>query len=273
MGGAARVLRMALTVGLVQSWAYPLGGVWWNGPAWSVSVEAVFYLLFPALALALARVPRRRLPLCAAACTLLVLGPPLLYMVLHPDGRGAAMFWMPRAPWQVLVRFNAFARLPEFCMGLCLGRLFLAERTRRQTPSGRASWPWTGALASCGALAATYLLLGLPWPYVLLHDGALDALFGLLIYGLATARGPLARILATPAVVLLGEASYATYLLHYPLWHIVMRAVPIPAQAAAKAVYMAAYLLLLGALSVLSLRLIEEPARRAIRHRWSGGRR
>jgi peptidoglycan/LPS O-acetylase OafA/YrhL len=42
--------------------------------------------------------------------------------------------------------------------------------------------------------------------------------FGVLIFGAAGAIGPFSHILSARSLVLLGDASYATYILHYPLW-------------------------------------------------------
>ena len=46
----------------------------------------------------------------------------------------------------------------------------------------------------------------------------LKTAFAALIFCLAPGRGALAAIFGHPALVKLGEASYALYLLHLPLW-------------------------------------------------------
>src|SRR2546429_3636220 len=43
-------------------------------------------------------------------------------------------------------------------------------------------------------------------------------LLALLVYALAWGRGRLAAFFALPAMVALGEASYALYILHEPIW-------------------------------------------------------
>jgi peptidoglycan/LPS O-acetylase OafA/YrhL len=108
-------------------------------------------------------------------------------------------------------------------------------------------------------------------PYLLLHNGLLDPLFALLIYNLASGEGPLAALLSLPAMVVLGEASYALYILHIPLWdwmtYVLSRLHMVPG-------FVALSLLHLGVavgLAILTLRLVEQPARRALRRAFVGG--
>jgi peptidoglycan/LPS O-acetylase OafA/YrhL len=68
---------------------------------------------------------------------------------------------------------------------------------------------------------------------------------------------------------LLGEASYGIYLLHWPLWMWLQHLGAMPAAPFALP-YFAAYLVLTVALSLLSLRLVEMPARRALRQAFTG---
>ncbi len=51
----------------------------------------------------------------------------------------------------------------------------------------------------------------------MMHDGLLMPLFGALILGLA-GTNPLSHFFSFKGFVLLGEASYCLYLLHFNLW-------------------------------------------------------
>jgi peptidoglycan/LPS O-acetylase OafA/YrhL len=71
-------------------------------------------------------------------------------------------------------------------------------------------------------------------------------------------------------MVRLGEASYALYILHRPLWDWLTRVYPAPApDASARLPFFLAYLGLLIILSLLALRFVEQPARRAIRQAFT----
>jgi peptidoglycan/LPS O-acetylase OafA/YrhL len=72
-------------------------------------------------------------------------------------------------------------------------------------------------------------------------------------------------------MIRLGEASYALYVLHWPLWDWVTRIFPAPApDASARLPFFLVYLGLLIALSLLAWRYLEHPARRAIRQAFRG---
>jgi peptidoglycan/LPS O-acetylase OafA/YrhL len=256
---------------LTQAWV-PASSDAWNGPGWSLSAEAFFYLLFPFAALCIARLGRYRLYMALAACWALSLATPLAcaHAVLTAGG-GWDMTWLK------FLKFNPLVRLPEFLMGVALGRLFVARMST--TPAGHTASIANPARLSVVALVASVCALsyvptmlgpGSVLPYLLLHNGLVDPLFALLIYSLASGEGPLAAILSWPAVVLLGEASYALYIVHIPLWdwmtYVLSRLHVAPG-------FVALSLLHLGVamgLSILILRVIEQPARRALRQALAG---
>ena len=104
-------------------------------------------------------------------------------------------------------------------------------------------------------------------PYLLLHDGLLTPIFAALVLGLALGDGALARGLGAPAIVTLGEASYALYILHVPAWMAAHNAAgrlwgPTVADGPA---FVALFLVALVAASVACFRFVEVPARRRIR--------
>src|SRR5207245_7116971 len=119
--------------------------------------------------------------------------------------------------------------------------------------------------------ATTGILVTVPWAFGPLYDVALTPLLAVLIYALACGAGRLAAFLALPAMVALGEASYALYILHVPLWEWVAHIGPAPvATDPMRFVFYVVYLGLLVAISLLSLRFLEQPARRAIRQAFTG---
>jgi peptidoglycan/LPS O-acetylase OafA/YrhL len=104
--------------------------------------------------------------------------------------------------------FNPLLRLPEFVIGICCGVLFLSK----PMPIKQRSM-WIGVLL---CLASIPLLVRLPW--LLVSNGLLAPLFGVVILGLSDSAGLAARLLSNRILVLLGQASFSLYLLHFPVF-------------------------------------------------------
>jgi peptidoglycan/LPS O-acetylase OafA/YrhL len=195
---------LVLTPLLLQSF-WPVTAEMWNSPSWSLSVEMVFYALFPLLLRLAAKVrPFLLLGLSYALLTITQ----LVRAYCRPQGLDGT-----GADWDFYKFFPAF-HLATFLFGLALGRVFLF-RPRL----GRAS----GTLLFLAALAIMTAILGLRTrlPVWASGDAVLALVFGAIICA-AASPGPLLAPLTSPKLVLLGEASYAMYILHYPLmfwWH------------------------------------------------------
>src|SRR5262245_31917974 len=128
---------------MVQAWnpANPgLAGAW-NYPAWSLSVEAFFYVTFPLFLLAMSAWSVRTLRLMTGALLFVSVALPTPTEVL---GVWNGVTYGLRIPLPVL-------RLPEFLVGIALGLLLLRSRPR----------PWHSYLFYLAA-AVTVLLLCLP---------------------------------------------------------------------------------------------------------------
>lgn len=247
----------AAGITLTQSWA-PSAVCVWNCPGWSLSVEAFFYLLFPFAAVSVARVPGRLLLPACVGLWLLSLAGAGLYMLISPDGLGGASA-QDKSYWLDVVRFNPLIRLPEFLVGMLLGRYYL--ETRREVRSRFLLL--VAGLVIIGVLAASSYV-----PYILLHNGLLAPCFALVIYSLAHGQGIIARILSSPVATILGESSYALYILHMPIWwwmRVLGKALGV--EWLASPWYFAAYLCVAVIASILVLRLVEEPTRMFIRDR------
>lgn len=209
-GQALGMAAAALT--LMQSW-WPAAARIWNGPGWSLSVEVAFYALFPWLAPWFARLPRRAIWPGVAFCWLGCVIPSSLYEALSPDGLGRWGDSLDNAFWLDVVRYNPLIRLPEFLMGLLLGRYFeMRLADGKGTPQGGGGGWW-----SCGALAVVVLVMTQSHriPHVVLHNGFMTPVFFVLLYGLILGGGPLHGLLSRPWIALCGDATYAMYILHY----------------------------------------------------------
>jgi peptidoglycan/LPS O-acetylase OafA/YrhL len=262
-GPARLVESVAAVLALVQGYVPSLALVW-NPPAWSLSDEALFYALFPAIALWL--VARRRTVAVGVglASYALSLAIPLAYIVLSPDGPTPAT---PdsRGFWLGVLRYGPMVRLPEFVMGIVLGRLFLDDDFRRAWDARSVAGSIVAVLA-IGAVLATSPSI----PYPLLHNALLAPVFALLIVSLAAGRGPLAALLGTSLFVTLGEASYSLYLIHVPLQIIWAKSVAVvmnPWLTSPAAQHTSTVMFLVTAVgaSVVTHRFIEIPLRDAVR--------
>jgi peptidoglycan/LPS O-acetylase OafA/YrhL len=202
----AAIAGMAAFV-LLQSWLYRIATAW-NTPAWSLSVEAFLYAVFPWLLPRLVAALRRWGPAVFAVLWALALAAPVLYCIVAPDGPGSVQV-SSSGTWLEVLRFLPAVHLPAFAIGVAAGWYHL-RRDRRAEPASR----WLGATA---ALTLAALCTGAWLPYPMLHSGLFAPLFAALIYCLAGSRGLAVRALSHRWLVALGDASYALYLLHFPL--------------------------------------------------------
>jgi len=180
-----------------------------NGINWSVSCEVFFYLFFPFLLRPLKRIPDHRLWHWFIAMTVVIaVVPGVVNLAIH-----APMWplWPPLSFTQTwLVYFFPPVRMPEFILGVLLARIVQTGHW----PNLRARWVW---------LFAVLVWLGtliLPAEYG--RSGIFAVPFGLFIPIIAS-RDIHGRPswLRRRAVVTLGDASYAMYLVHFPLLAVV----------------------------------------------------
>jgi peptidoglycan/LPS O-acetylase OafA/YrhL len=252
-------LGLILTPLLLQGW-HPLLTNFWNTPAWTMSTEAFFYLLFPWL------VTRRR-PRQARSILLLLLGLwlcglvlPALYIHFNPDGdlhsdRYSYGIWM-RA-----LKFMPLQHLPSFLFGMALALL-----NEKIPPESRKR-----LAAGIFAFVALYLILcvGDHIPYVLMHDGLLMPLFAAVILCLA-GLNPVARFFGLLPFIAIGEASYCLYLLHFNLWTMLHDSHLLEKSGLIVFDPWLSYLLLIIA-ALLTKRLVERPVRSWIIRRLQPG--
>ncbi len=189
-----------LSAFMLQSWT-PLAQAW-NGPSWSLSVEAFMYLTFPFIASQVARLTERRAAALLCASWMM----PSLLAVAYVGHS------IPEATWRVYVTNNPLLWLPLFVVGICASRM--ATRWKRVTER-------KAAILSTAALAVL-ILVCLAWPHrwsdVLVTGGIAPLQVAVIIF-FTRRSGWTARIIGGRLLNQLGEASYAVYVLQAPLWH------------------------------------------------------
>ena len=239
-------LAVVANLFLVQAWGLTGSVIY---PAWSISTELVAYLLFPVFLVMLTRWrfgPWISAVAAGATYVFLALSPtPHTYDLRHGP---LDISWV--GSWEPVLRCCA-----GFLLGMATYRLLRDPGTARRLQQ-----------LPLATLAALVMLLSF-----LIHGA--DIVFvtaaPLLVAGLATGRDITARFLAWTPVYLLGEWSYAIYLLHCQaglffyganglLGHF------LPHEIAVYGTPFLALGALIGA-SWLTFEFFEKPARRALR--------
>ncbi len=266
------LLSLIPTLLLMQAWT-PITHAAWNGPGWSLSAEAFFYCLSPIL---ISRIRCARVSKLFTAGALLFfaanLAPVSLQVAagaLDLKHKSISLLGTHKAALELaqsVVGFNPLLRLPEFVFGIFLGRYFLA----RSGEGGalRQKGAVITAASSLALLAALVVIGAHPDERYLFQNGFLLPLFGALIWGLAQGGGALGRFLSMKWMLVLGEASYAVYILQEPIWTLYRRFTL--SEAARKSTswslgYFAVYAMILIGVSMLTYRYIEVPARTRLR--------
>jgi peptidoglycan/LPS O-acetylase OafA/YrhL len=217
---------------LLQAFIIPLAAGL-NTPGWSISCEAFFYANWPRLTVALrpsgGSFPWRRAVLVWAVGLIA----PLLAIVALD--RGA----VPAGPFatlledasgaELLVRTVSYfppLRLPEFALGVVVGHA-LKQTPQSSSPARSIAMDTLRELGLVAALLACTWALGSGLPArvsrvplatrICIESGTTAILFAVIVWQLARGAGLLRQFLSRPVLLVLGEASYALYVLQEPI--------------------------------------------------------
>ncbi len=221
---------VAMHLTLMQGWWVGHYTAGWNTPAWSLSCEVFFYLIFPMMV-----IPMKGMRWAGTI------------------GAALAACVLTQAMWRMGVsdQLKPIIHVSDFLMGIAVSRAFDLLTEGRRATEGK--WLYrTGILGSGLILAYAQFL-----PKSISMNTLLRPMNALLLLGLGLGGGWLARLFSTRPVVFLGKASYGMYILHIPiLWW----AVRWP-DFAVRYLYVA----FVVGLSCIVYRVIEEPANQFLR--------
>lgn len=261
---------------VLQSWI-PFTALKWNGPGWSLSCEAFFYLIFPFVLPRVIEFSKKRLMVGTVALWILALLPPLIYTLtrgvhlLPPiePVQAAQKALLPTDNVSDIIAFNPLLRAPEFIAGIFLG-LYALQSGKGQSVKARFGGTLLGSLAFTGLVAV--LLLAPRIPTLFLHNGLLLPVWLLLILSMYRG-GFFANALSLAPLVFLGEASYAIYILQSPVSGYLGIALRPILHLSFVGQYptllsLAIYIVVLVTISCVSFVFVERPARDWINGWW-----
>lgn len=220
-----------------------------NAPGWSIGVEVFLYACFPIIIYGVARIRSLKMIVMGMALTAAVLAVISLWLFASRggidwvDGRSANR-WLYRSP---------FMRVFDFTLGVLAARLYVGLKGK--------SFRFGGVVATLSSVGVGYLMTSRSFfDTALSFDVAYAIPVVFVIVGLTLSpRSLLSRVLGSKPLVVLGEASFALYLVHA---QILERTV---AWEHTTGTYLAVMAMAVVA-SLLLHRLIENPAQRGVYH-------
>lgn len=260
---------------LVHAWANQQ--LSWNGPSWSVSLEWLAYLVFPLLAIVLFRISRSRILVPASLLMAAIAYAPLLGHIVGLWTVPAATFaGLPAADGVVGV--NILRLAAAFVGGCCA---FVLTRHCQRTTGTRAMAYGFGAVVL--ALVVAVVQLGRSGAGETNRFTWVVSPLLVLVVAYVGLQAPGTRWLTRPRVVALGLSSYSLYMTHWLVFTVmgVVPGVTVGPSVAerlgvvqwglpARLLYCVGTIILCYAIAHWCWRLVEEPARRALRRATSG---
>jgi len=247
-------LSAVLVLFLLQAWVPP-AALAWNAVAWSLSVEAFFYAVFPFALRRFGRLSSTALAMIIPACWIAGMAVSIGFLAMRPAG--AAYVGSADCSSAVqFVKFFPLVRLPEFLMGMACGFLFI-----RNERNPKLALPLIG-IGLLGVVAT--VLVSKLVPYLVVHTAMSGPAFAALVYGIAL-EPKWAAWLNNRLLVLSGDASYSFYLLHSMFVAMFFYNFTTQQVRFNGIVGIASWTLMMLIISSLVYRFIEEPSRRKLR--------
>ena len=243
-GSKLKIIELILNVTLSQSWV-PGYALSFNSPSWSLAVEMFFYSIFPLAYnlffkhFSLAQIA---IPIIAFYITSQIAA----QFLIHPTWYSGYP-----SPSHDLAYYFPAVHLNEFFIGNLCGVYFLNHMKSRNYD-----------LAILLLLIALIAILNTELN-VNIHNGLMAVVFAPLILCISANSGLLTKVSKHKALILLGEISYALYILQQPI-HVWVSALMGFLNVNDSIFVFYFYLAVLILSATLSYRLVEKPLRKAL---------
>lgn len=248
-------LTIILQTFAVQAWT-PGHQLAINFPAWSISVEVFFYLLFPWVLAWFGTKKDSRIILWALVIWAASLGILLtMYKVIWPQNTSE---WIG----EFILRLPLW-HMNSFVMGMVGGIIY---RKYFAKPQKTFNWAGIAFLATCALWIGLILIPNPISPYA--TNGLPAIIFTPMILFLALDKSFLSKIMGIKPFVYLGEITYGLYILQYPVWLWTERWFPSMGIEPRESLGFWLYILVLTLVSILCFELLEKPTRNFIRKKW-----
>ncbi|NWF63331.1 MAG: acyltransferase [Chloroflexi bacterium] len=239
---------------VVQAW-FPAYAQSFNYSSWSMTVEFFFYAVFPFFVFWAYRQSTRKLIWVSMIVW-------VVSQTIH--------FLMWRnilGVYSDFINYFPLFHLNSFILGVVGGIWYLREGR------GQPATPWMVITAAAGSflLIAVYTIVSSGVWTALPHrmepmGGLLSPIMILFIVSLAMDRSLLSRTLSRPVFVNLGEASYALYILHVPLFWLYERWLENSGFADPERIFALTFLPIMIAVALLAHFFVDIPLRRWFRN-------
>lgn len=190
---------------------YDVAGTF-DGPAWSISTEFFFYLIFPALIFLLIKY-RKKLSVKKLLLGWIVLWAGILALLAAPFVTVNITNWELN---QWLLYMFPIRRLLDFVLGMVLGLGFLhLQRSGTHFIHKFRKWHWTAL--ECGALAmvAAAIWWAPNLEQTMRYGAFLLPFWGILIFVFAWQNGLVSKIVSAKPLLFLGNISFSFYMTHW----------------------------------------------------------
>lgn len=188
----------------VQAW-FPNYAQSFNFPAWSITVEFFFYAVFPFFAFwAFRQSTKKIISISLAVWALSQIVHQALWTIYFPEGVNFLVYF-------------PFFHLSSFILGAAAGIWFLREGRMQQIESRVKLFFFTGSiLLTCVYVIVSFRSVQLPQGDQLM-TGLLAPILTIVVITLAADKTRFSAFLGSSIFVMLGEISYAIYILHIPV--------------------------------------------------------